>query len=134
MAHKMNGGKPHGGRAYDSNFSAFQKKGLISPVHKNGDKKKEVIGGPSAQYVTQRGGDVVESDKGQMQKEGAEELYTSSYDKWAGSNRGATGWTKGDFNKIANWTDAEGKSQPGGKNLSKIVSDVQHSKAYKKKT
>tara|TARA_R100001594_G_C3896753_1_gene229826 strand:- start:21 stop:467 length:447 start_codon:yes stop_codon:yes gene_type:complete len=40
MAHKMNGGKPHGGRAYDSNFSAFQKKGLISPVHKNGGEEK----------------------------------------------------------------------------------------------
>ena len=37
MAHKMNGGKPHGGRAYDSNFSAFQKKGLISPMQKNGE-------------------------------------------------------------------------------------------------
>ena len=30
----MNGGKPHGGRAYDSGYSAFQKKGLISPMQK----------------------------------------------------------------------------------------------------
>jgi hypothetical protein len=130
----MNGGKPHGGRAYDSNFSAFQKKGLISPLQKNGDKKKDLPAAPSPTYVTQRSGDVVESDKGRMQKEGAEELYTESYEKWAGNNRGTTGWTKGDFNKIANWVDSEGESQPGGKTLSKIVSDVQHSKAYKKRT
>ena len=38
MAHKMNGGKPHGGKSYDSGFSAFQQKGLISPAHQEVEK------------------------------------------------------------------------------------------------
>ena len=37
----MNGGKAHGGRAYDSGYSAFQKKGLISPMQQKKDLPKE---------------------------------------------------------------------------------------------
>jgi len=33
MAHQMSGGKTPGSKAYDKGYSAFQKKGLISPLH-----------------------------------------------------------------------------------------------------
>lgn len=41
----MNGGKTHGGRAYDSGYSAFQKKGLISPMQQMDDQGNESHGG-----------------------------------------------------------------------------------------
>ncbi len=52
MAYEMNGGKPHGGRAYDSSFSAFQKKGLISPLAKREKKKKPPKNKPGVSAIS----------------------------------------------------------------------------------
>ena len=64
MAHKMGGGKTPGGKAYDAEFSAFQQKGLISPIYKKppepGDVDFEALQGGNISTFT--------TDKGQLKK------------------------------------------------------------------